>query len=88
MKEVEEEGCTVEGPAVSINLDPQDLPDSGSPGTIHHLIFGLQHIYTRGLLVWVQSEKMHPTLKRLEAQEHLEVGVGTSSWGQVNKEEV
>jgi hypothetical protein len=30
-KEAEEEGDPVRGPAVSINLDPQDLVDTGTP---------------------------------------------------------
>jgi hypothetical protein len=31
------------------------------------------HIYQRTAEVWVQSEKMHQTLKRLEAPDGLEV---------------
>jgi hypothetical protein len=34
-EEAEEEGNPVGGPAVSINLDPQDLSDTGSPTRQH-----------------------------------------------------
>jgi hypothetical protein len=35
MKEAEEEGDPVEGPAVSINLDPQYLLKTGTPNKQH-----------------------------------------------------
>jgi hypothetical protein len=35
MEEAEEEDHTVEGPAVSINLDLCDLPDTGTPTRQH-----------------------------------------------------
>jgi hypothetical protein len=39
MKEVEEEGDLVEGPAVSINLDPEISQTlDHQPGSIHQLI--------------------------------------------------
>jgi hypothetical protein len=49
LKEVEENGYPVGGPAVSINLDPWDLSNSGPPDTIYHLIWGPQHTDSRGL---------------------------------------
>jgi hypothetical protein len=46
LEEVEEEGDPIGGPAVSIN--PRDLSDlSHQPGS---MIWGPQHIYSRGLL--------------------------------------
>jgi hypothetical protein len=35
MEEAEEEGDLVGGPAVSINLDPRDLSDTGTPSRQH-----------------------------------------------------
>ena len=35
LEEAEEEGDPVGGPAVSINLDPQDLSDTGTPTRQH-----------------------------------------------------
>jgi hypothetical protein len=47
----EEEGDPVGGPAVSINLDPRDVSNTGPPTRQHTpLIWGLQPIYSRGLL--------------------------------------
>jgi hypothetical protein len=47
----QEEGNPVGGPAVSINLDPQDLSDTGPP-TRQHTPADMRpstHIYSRGL---------------------------------------
>jgi hypothetical protein len=38
LKEVEEKNILVEGLAVLINLDPQDLSNTGPPASIHKLI--------------------------------------------------
>jgi hypothetical protein len=35
LKEAEEEDKTIRGPAVSINLDPQDLSNTGPPNRKH-----------------------------------------------------
>jgi hypothetical protein len=40
-----------------------------------------QHIYSKGLLVWTQSEKMHLILKRLRAP-----GSGKVWWGEGGEE--
>jgi hypothetical protein len=53
-------------PEISQTLDHQ-------PGSIEQLIQGHQYIYSRGLLALIQSEKMHLTLKRLEALGIIEV---------------
>jgi hypothetical protein len=51
LKEAEKKGDPAGGPAVSINLNPQNLSNTGS-STRHHtqVIWGPQHTYSRGLL--------------------------------------
>jgi hypothetical protein len=72
------EGWSCRGPAVSINLDVPDLSNTGPPNsTIHQLIWGPQHNTVEDILVYVHSEMMPLTLKRLEAPRCLEV-----RWGQ------
>jgi hypothetical protein len=72
-EEAKKEGNHVGGPAVSINLDPQDLSNT-EPGSIYQLVCEAPNTYTAGdCWVWVQSEKMHLTLKRLESPGSLEV---------------
>jgi hypothetical protein len=51
LEEAEEESDPIGGPAVSINLDPRDLSDTG-PQSKQHTPAGMrppQHIYSRGL---------------------------------------
>jgi hypothetical protein len=50
LKEFEEKGDPIGGPAVLINLDPQDLSNTGPPNR-HHTPADMrpQHIYSRGL---------------------------------------
>ena len=51
LEEAEEEGDPVGGPAVSINLDPEISQTlNHQPGSIHQLIWGPQHIYSKGLI--------------------------------------
>jgi len=45
----EEEGNPVEESAVSVNLNPRDLSDTGSHSSTQQLRLGLQHKYSRGL---------------------------------------
>ena len=49
VKEAEEKSNPVGELAVSINLNPWDLSNTGLPDNIHQLIWGPQHIYSRGL---------------------------------------
>jgi hypothetical protein len=71
------EGWSCRGPAVSINLDFPDLSNTGPPhSTIHQLICGPQHNSVEDFLVYVISEMMFLTLKRLEAPGCLEVRWG------------
>jgi hypothetical protein len=88
LKEAEAEGDPVGGPAVSINLDPRDLSNTGPPNRQHiPADIGPQHTHTvEDCQICVHSEMMHLTLKRLKAPESLEVkwGVGGASkwrWG-------
>lgn len=84
-----EESNLIGSPALSINLDPppQDLSDTDPP-IRQHTLAGMRPLpdivhRTAGSGL---SEKMHPTLKRLEALGSGEVwwgGVATSSWRQV-----
>jgi hypothetical protein len=76
LEETEEEGSPVGGPAVSINLYPEISQTlSHQPDSIHQVKWGPQHTKNRGLH-WLGSEKMHQTLKRLEAPGSLEVWWG------------
>jgi hypothetical protein len=66
LEEIEEDGDPVGAPAISINLDPQGLSDTGPP-TGHHTPADMRpptHI-VEDCQVLVQSEKMRLTLKRL-----------------------
>ena len=66
MEEIEEEGNPEGGPAVSINLDPRDHSDIGPKTTTWYEI---PNTHTaEDCWVWVQSEMMHLTLKRLKTQ--------------------
>jgi hypothetical protein len=52
LKEAEEKGNPVGGPAVSINLDPQDLSNTGSPNRQHvpaYMRPPTHHTYNREL---------------------------------------
>jgi hypothetical protein len=50
LKESEEKGNSVGGSAVSINLDPEiSQTQDHQKDSIHQLIWGLQHTYSRGL---------------------------------------
>jgi hypothetical protein len=82
VEEAEEEGNPVGEPALSINLDSWDLSDTGPPTRQHTLadMRSLAHIHHRTAgSIYVQSEKMHLTLKRLEAPRSREVW-----WGRGN----
>ena len=49
-EEAEEKGDPLGGPAVSINLDPRDLSNTGPPNRQHTLAdMRPQHIYNQGL---------------------------------------
>jgi hypothetical protein len=66
--EAEEEGDAVEGPAVSTNLDPQDLRHWATNQAAYTSLYKAPNIYTaEDCWVWTQSEMMHLILKRLEA---------------------
>jgi hypothetical protein len=81
MKEAEK-GDPVEGPIVSINLDPQDLSNTGPPNRQHAPADMRLHTHTvEDFWVCVHSEMMHITLKRLEAPGSLEVR-WDRGWGQ------
>jgi hypothetical protein len=74
LEEIDEEGDPVGGPAVSIKLAPKIFQTlNHQTGSIHQLICGAQHVYSRGLLGLCPSEKMHLTLKRLGAPRSLDV---------------
>jgi hypothetical protein len=49
LEEVEEKGIPVEGPAVSICTPKISQTLDHQPGSIYQLIWGPQHIYSRGL---------------------------------------
>jgi hypothetical protein len=73
LEEAEEDGHPVGGPAVSINLDTWDLSDTGPP-TRQDILSDMRPPYRGDVCwVWIQSEKMYLTLKRLEAPGSLEV---------------
>ena len=68
LEEAEDEGDPVGGPAVSINLDPWDLSNTGPANRQHVLVDEASNTYTtEDYRAWVQSEKMHLPLKILEA---------------------
>jgi hypothetical protein len=74
LEEAEEEDDPVGGPAISINLDSRDLSDTGTP-TRQHTPTDMSsptHIQQRPAGSGF-AEKMHLTLKRLEASGSLEV---------------
>ena len=76
MGEAKEEGNPIGRPAVSTNLDTCDLSDT-EPPTKQHTPADMRpppHKQQRtACLVWVQSEKMHLTVKRLEGPGYEEV---------------
>jgi hypothetical protein len=81
-KEAEEKGDPVEGTAVSINLDPLDLSNTG-PTKRQHIPADMRPSNTltvEDFQVCVHSEMMHITLKRLEVLGSLEVRWG-GRWG-------
>jgi hypothetical protein len=70
IEEAEEEGDPVGRPAVSTNLDLQDLSDTGIPTRQYTPTDMNPPIHTNiaeDCRVWTQSEKIHLTFKRLEA---------------------
>jgi hypothetical protein len=85
LEETEEESNPLGGPAISTNLGPPNLSDQPShqPGSIYQLIGGPNTYIAEDYQVWVQSEKMHLALWRLEAPVSGKVswgGVGVDSW--------
>ena len=64
LEEAVEDGYPVEGPVVSINLDPWDLSNTGLLNREHE---ALNTHAAEDFQVCVHSEMMHLTLKRLEA---------------------
>jgi hypothetical protein len=89
-EEVEEEDDPVGGAAVSINLVPWDLSDTGLTDQAAYISwYEDPNTYTaEDCWVWVQSEKMHLTLKRLQAPGILEVLWGWSGVETVGRVEV
>jgi hypothetical protein len=75
LKETEEKGDSVGEPTVLINLDLQDLSNSGQPNRQHTPAdMRPPNMYTvKDFQVCVQSEMIHLTLKRLENPGSLEV---------------
>jgi hypothetical protein len=67
-EKIEEEGDPIERPAVSTNLDPWDLSDTGPPPTRQQTPADMRppDTYTAEDCIWPQWEKMHRTFKRLE----------------------
>jgi hypothetical protein len=98
LEEAQEEGEPVEGPAVSINLEPEISQTLGyQPGNIHQLIRGPQPIYSRrlpGLDLFIKDalnsqETGGPILWGvLVGWVGWSGGVGTFSWRQGLVEEV
>jgi hypothetical protein len=77
LEEAKEESNPVEGPAISIKLDPRDLSDTMPPIRQHTPTDIKPSTYTaEDCQVWVQSEKMHLTFKRLETSGSLEAWWG------------
>jgi hypothetical protein len=90
MEEVEEEGDPVGGPAVSINLNP--LPPASpeisktldhQPGSIHKLLWGLQHIYSRGLPSLGSIREDAPNLQENKGPKKFRGGVGWGGGGKI-----
>jgi hypothetical protein len=85
LEEAEEEDNPVERPVVSINLDSQELSVTGPPTRQHTATnMRLPNTHTvEDYWVWIKSENMHLTLKRLEAPWSLEVwgGGGRGRYG-------
>jgi hypothetical protein len=68
LEEAEEEGDAIGGWADSINLDHRNLRHWATNQAAHTSWYEAPNAYTAvDFQVWVQSEKMHLTLKRLEA---------------------
>jgi hypothetical protein len=91
LKEAEKKGDPVEGPAVSINLVPWDLSNTGPAKRKHTPTDESPNTHmVEYCPVCVDSEMIQLTLKRLEAQESLEVRWGgggnihveIGSWGE------
>ena len=69
LEEAEEEGNPIRASAVTTNLDSQDISDTEQPNQAAYTSwYEAFNIYpAEDCWVWAQSEKMHVTLKRLEA---------------------
>jgi hypothetical protein len=78
VEDAEEDGDPVGGLVVSIWTPKFSQTLDHQPGLqgCNKLIRGLQQLYIKNCWVWVLSEKMHLTLKRLEAPGSLEVWLG------------
>jgi hypothetical protein len=77
VKKAEEKGNPVGGPAVSINLNPRDLSNTGPPNRQHTPADMRSPIHIQWRTTWsvfIQRRcTMHVTLKTLEAPQSLEV---------------
>ena len=68
IEEAEGERDPIGRPSVSTNVDPRELPETEPPTRQHTKVAqGTQYIY-EDCLVWLQWEKMHLILERLETQ--------------------
>jgi hypothetical protein len=69
LEETEEASDPVRRPAVSTNLEPRNISDTGPPIRQHTPTdIRPPTTYTaKNCLVWTKSEKMHLILKRLES---------------------
>jgi hypothetical protein len=78
LKEAEEEGNPVGGPALSTSLVPRDFTNTGPPNRQHTLAdMRTTNTYTaEDFRVCIHSEMMHLTFNRLEAPGSLEVRWG------------
>jgi len=81
LQEAGEEGDLIGRPAVSPNLDLQDLRHQANNQAAYTTWYGDPNTYTaEDCQVWVQSEKMHLTLKDWRPRESGGLGGGASSW--------
>jgi hypothetical protein len=85
LEEAEEEGNPAGGPAVSINLDPEISQTlNHQQGSIHQLLCGPQHIYSRGLqnlgLVREDAPSPHKTGGSREFKGLVGLGYGGGMW--------
>jgi hypothetical protein len=93
LKKAEEKGDPEGGPAVSINLDPQDLSKNGPPNRQHSPAeMRPQHTYREGLLglCSFRDKACNPQETGGSREFGGQVGwaVGTSTWRKVGIEEV